>query len=40
MKKVLHKKEWNAAVAEQHVEPPPINLIKSKHGDKSDKDFV
>ena len=23
-----------------HVEPPPITLIKSKHYDKSDKDFV
>ena len=23
-----------------HVEPPPTPLIKSKHGDKSDKDFV
>ena len=23
-----------------HVEPPPTPLIKSKHGDQSDKDFV
>ena len=27
-------------MVEQHVEPPPIPLIKSKNNDKSDKYFV
>ena len=27
-------------MVEQHVEPPPIPLIKGKHDDKLDKDFL
>ena len=40
MKKVLHKKKRNVGVVQVHLEPPPTPLIKSKHNDKSDKDFV
>ena len=40
MKKVLHSKNWSVGVVEQHVEIPPIPLIKSKHYYKSDKDFI
>ena len=40
MKNVLHKNKWNVGVVQLHVETPPIILIKSKHNDKSDKDFV
>ena len=28
------------SVVEQHVDPPPIPLIKIKHNDKSDKYFL
>ena len=27
-------------MSEQHVDPPPIPLIKSKHDHKLDKDFL
>ena len=37
MKNVSHRKKWNAEVVEQHMGPPLINLIKSKHHDNSDK---
>ena len=40
MKNVLHRKKWNVLVVEHHMELPPIPLIKSKHDDKLDKDFV
>ena len=40
MNKVSHKKKWNDWVVQQHVEPPPTTLIKNKHDDKSDKNFV
>ena len=40
MKTVSHKKTLNAGVDAVHVEPLPIHLIKSKRGDKSEKDFV
>ena len=40
MKNVLHWKKWIVLVIEQHVDQPPISMIKSKHDDKSDKDFV
>ena len=40
MKNFLHKKNWNTGVVQVHVEPLPIPLIKRKHDDKSDKDFV
>ena len=36
----MHKKNWNTGVVQVHVEPLPIPLIKRKHDDKSDKDFV
>ena len=38
--KVFHKKKWKAGVVQVHVEPPMNSLLKSKHDDKSDKDFV
>ena len=40
MKNFLHKMKWNAAVVEQHTEPPPIPLIKRNHDDDPDKNFV
>ena len=40
MKNVLHKKNWNAAVAEQNVDPPLTPPIKNNQNDKLDKDFV
>ena len=40
MKNVLHSNNWSVGVVEQHVEIPPIPLIKSKHDYKSDKDFI
>ena len=40
MKKFFHKKKWNAGFVQVHVDPPLVNLIKIKHNDKSDKDFV
>ena len=40
MKKVSHKKKWDVGVLQLHVEPPRTPQIKSKHDDKSDKDFV
>ena len=40
MNNVSHKKMWNARVTQVHVDPPPTPLIKSKHGDNSEKDFV
>ena len=40
MKNVSHQKKWNVGLLQVHVEPPPTPLIKSKHGDKLDKDFV
>ena len=40
MKKILHKRKWNVGVIQVHVDPPPIHLIKIKHDDKLDRDFV
>ena len=40
MKNVSHKTKWNAGVVLVHVDSPPIPMIKSKHDDKLDKDFV
>ena len=40
MQNVSHYKNWNAGLVQLHVEPPPITLIKGKHNDKSEKDFV
>ena len=40
MQNIYHKKMWNAGLVQLHVEPPPTPLIKSKHDDKSEKDFV
>ena len=40
MENVSHKKTWNAGVTQVHMETLMIPLIKSKHKDKSDKDFV
>ena len=36
----FHKKKWNVGVVQQHVDPPPTLLIKSKHDDNSEKDIV
>ena len=40
MKKVSSKKLWMTGMTQPHVEPPPIPLIKTNHGVKSDKYFV
>ena len=40
MKNVFHKKKCNVGVVQLHVDPPPPPLIKSKHDDKLEKDFV
>ena len=40
MKNVFNKKKWSAGVVQLHVDPPPTPLIKIKHDDKSDKNFV
>ena len=40
MQNVYHKKKWNAWLLQLHVDPPPITLIKIKHNDKSENDFV
>ena len=40
MNNILCRKKWITDVLEKHVESPPIHLIKSKHDDNSDKDFV
>ena len=40
MQNVSHKKKWNAGLLQLHVDPPPITLIKIKHNDKSENDFV
>ena len=40
MKNVSHKKKWNAGLLQLHVDPPTITLIKVKHYDKSERDFV
>ena len=40
MKNVAHKNTWNSGVTQVYVDTPPIPLIKMKHGDKSDNDFV
>ena len=40
MKNVYHKRKWNAGLLQLHVDPPPITLIKGKHNDKSEIDFV
>ena len=40
MQNIYHKKKWNAGLVQLHMEPPPTPLIKIKHNDKSDNDFV
>ena len=40
MNNVSHKKGWNLGTNPEHVEPPPIPLIKETCNGKSDKDFV
>ena len=40
MRNVSHKNKWNTGVVQLHMEPPPIPLIKVKHNDKLDKDFL
>ena len=39
MNNVPHKNKLNVGSVQLHVEPPLICLIKSKHDDKSEKDF-
>ena len=38
-KNSLNKNKRDAGVVKLHVVPPLIHFIKSKHNDKSDKDF-
>ena len=40
MKNVSHNKNWNMGVVQLYVDPPLTPLIKSKHDENSDKDFV
>ena len=40
MKNVSHQKQWNKELVQVHIETPLTSLIKSKHDDTSDKDFV
>ena len=40
MKNVSHKKKWNTAVLEQHLDLTPTLLTKINHDDNSDKHFV
>ena len=40
MKNVSNKKSCNLGIMQVHMKPPPIPLIKSKHGDNSEKDYV
>ena len=40
MKNVLKKNKYNSGVVNFNVEPPPTPLIKSKHNDKLEMDFV
>ena len=40
MRNASNNKKWNVGVVKLHVETPHITLIKSKHDEKSDKDFV
>ena len=40
MNNVSHKKSWNLGMAQVHVEPPTIPLIKVKYDGKSEKYFV
>ena len=35
-----HKNKWNMGVLHVHMDQPPIPLIKIKHDDNLDKDFV
>ena len=37
MNNFYQKNNWNQVTVQVHVEPPPIPLIKSNNGDKSDK---
>ena len=37
---VTHKKTWSTGAAQVHVKPPSTHLIKSKHSDNLDNDFV
>ena len=40
MKNVLYKKVWSSDTNPEHVEPPPIPLIKEMCTVKPDKDYV
>ena len=40
MKNVSKKKKWNTGTVQEHVDPPPISLIKFKNHEKPDKYFV
>ena len=40
IKNVSHKKTWKYGVTQVHVDPPTTPLIKNKHRNNSDKDFV
>ena len=40
MQNIYLKKRRNAGLVQLHMEPPPTPLIKIKHNDKSENDFV
>ena len=40
MNNVSHKNKCNQGAVQMHVDPPPIQLIKSNNDTKSDKDCV
>ena len=40
IKKVLHKKVWGMDTNPDHIETPPIPLVKETSTGKSDRDYV
>ena len=40
MNNFFHTEKWKTGVVQLHLDPPPTPLIKMKHNDKADKDFV
>ena len=40
MNNVSIKKVWMMGMNHSHIDPPPIPIIKEKHGSKSDNGFV
>ena len=40
LEETISQEEMGRKVLQLHVWPPPTPLVKSKHNDKSEKDFV